>query len=137
MIHLVFESLLVIAFSSSSKAPGVFLSFLTKARMAFSHDLLWFEIKLLDCTLGQLLFESCEPNGEYDRISELDDEFDGGGDDMFVSFSIAGFTLKPSSFLTIAGVIHRLEKCAVNIDMGYLVRGIRKQKKNFILQSLI
>ena len=113
-----FESLLVIAFSSSSRAPGVFLSFLTKARMAFSHDLLWLDIRLLDCTLGQLPFESWEPNGENDRISELDDELDGGGDDIFVSLSMPGLTLKPSSFLTMAGVIHRLEKCAVSIDIG-------------------
>lgn len=40
IIHFVVGSRVVMARSSSSSAPGVFRSFLTRARIAFSHILL-------------------------------------------------------------------------------------------------
>jgi len=119
-IHFVFESRVVIALSSSSRAPGVFLSFLTSVLMAFSHSLLWFR-SAFECVLFKI--ELVELAGDIDAI-ELDSPLvvvvvvvvvavDGDDTDV-VSY---GFTLKPSNFLTMAGVIHKFEKWVVNIDI--------------------
>ena len=110
-MHLVLGFRVVMAFSSSSMAPGVFFSFLTSCRIAFSHNLLW-----LSSEAALILF-----------AAELDAPSEAAG-------SAGGFTLKPSSFLTTAGVIYKLEKCVVSIDMIWFFFFTRlfKKKKNFL-----
>ena len=90
--------------------------------MAFSHSLLWFR-RAFECVLFKI--ELVELAGDIDAI-ELDSPLvvvvvvvvavdgDNTDDDDVVSY---GFTLKPSNFLTMAGVIHKFEKWVVNIDI--------------------
>ena len=103
-IHLVFGFLVVIAFSSSSKSPGFFLIFLTSCRIAFSHNLLWLDSE--DWLIRwELTTEAVFASLPLASSAEL------------LLLSKLGFTLKPKSFFTIAGVIYRLEKCVVSIDI--------------------
>ena len=114
-MHFVLGSRVVMARSSSSRAPGVFFSFLTSARIAFSHNLLWLRMAcefplfkwdvvdeesiVLDEVLTEETGDAASPNvGPLDAASY-------------------GLTLKPRSFLTMAGVMHKFEKWVVNIDI--------------------
>lgn len=48
---------------------------------------------------------------------------------MDIDASGDGFTRKPRSFFTIAGVIYKLEKCAVNIDIFRLNNSNKKKER--------
>lgn len=129
-MHLVFESRVVIARSSSSRAPGVFFNFLTRALIAFSHNLLWFRRAfewVAPFNSNELVVEWVGDIDSplIDDVLELTaaaspkldcDAVDDDGDVVVVVVSY-GLTLKPSNFLTMAGVMHKFEKWVVSIDI--------------------
>ena len=119
-MHLVLGSRVVTARSSSSRAPGIFFSFLTRVRMAFSHILLWFdmdwfellsELSLMSPPFRVLLMLAVRGDCELELVFATDDE------GPITELGSTGFTLKPRSFLTIAGVMYKLEKWVVSIDI--------------------
>ncbi len=98
-IHLVLGFLVVIAFSSSSKAPGYFFIFFTSCRIAFSQSLLWFD--------SDELVTRFEPPGDASSSLVC----------IVPLLSKFGLILKPKSFFTIAGVIYKFEKWVVSMDI--------------------